>query len=81
MNHVFPFFIATSPTKGSEQYVRLATDPALAKVSGAYFASGKETKDGGSPLSLDQGVQKRINDLAETWASPFLRSRQGERRA
>ena len=61
--------------RGSQQYVRLAADPALANVSGRYFVSGKENKEGGSPLSLDPAVQKRINDAAEAWATPFLRSR------
>jgi hypothetical protein len=26
-------------------------------------------------LSLDPGVQKRIDDAAEAWAGPFLRGR------
>jgi retinol dehydrogenase-14 len=73
MNHVFPFFLAAGKVQGSEQYVRLAADPTLENVSGAYFASGKEKKDGGSSLSLDPTVQKLINDVAEAWAQPFLR--------
>ena len=59
--------------RGSQQYVRLAADPALATVSGTYFVSGKEKKEGTSPLSLDPAVQKRIDDAAEAWAAPFLR--------
>src|SRR5207244_2581731 len=56
----------------SEQYVRLATDPALAKVSGMYFVCGKEKPEGSSALSLDPAVQERIDDAAEAWAAPFL---------
>jgi NAD(P)-dependent dehydrogenase (short-subunit alcohol dehydrogenase family) len=72
MNHVFPFFVAVGPERGSAQYVRLAADPELASVSGRYFVSGKEKQEGSSPLSLDPAVQKRIEDVAEAWARPFL---------
>jgi NAD(P)-dependent dehydrogenase (short-subunit alcohol dehydrogenase family) len=72
MNHVFPFFIATGTEKGAEQYVRLAADPALANVSGRYFAKGQEMQENASPLTLDRLVQKRIEDTAEAWAAPFL---------
>ena len=75
MNHVAPFFLAIPTERGSEQYVRLAADPTLVQVSGRYFVSGKEKKEGGSPLSLDPVVQKGINDAAEAWAAPFLRGR------
>jgi len=72
---VIPFFAAAGMQRGSEQYVRLAADPTLAGASGTYFVSGKETKQSSSPLSLDPAVQKRINDAAEAWATPFLHSR------
>src|SRR5262249_37636173 len=75
MNHVFPFFVAVGMERGSEQYVRLAADPALATVSGMYFVSGKEKKASSSPLSLDPAVQKRIDDVAEAWAAPCLPAR------
>jgi NAD(P)-dependent dehydrogenase (short-subunit alcohol dehydrogenase family) len=75
MSHVIPFVAATGMHRGSLQYVRLAADPALATVSGTYFVSGKEKKEGSSPLSLDPAMQKRINDAAEAWATPFLRGR------
>lgn len=75
MSYVIPFFVAVGMERGSQQYVRLAADPALANVSGVYFVSGKEKKEGSSPLSLDPAVQKRINDGAEAWATPFLRGR------
>jgi hypothetical protein len=39
-----------------------------------YFVSGKERKEGSSPLTLDPAVQKRINGAAEAWATPFLRN-------
>ena len=55
--------------------MRLAADPTLANVSGAYFVSGKEKKQGSSPLALDPAVQQRINDAAEAWATPFLPAR------
>jgi len=72
MSHVIPFFAAAGMAKGSEQYVRLAADPALAGVSGRYFVSGREKSRGSSPLSLDPAVRKRIDDAAEEWAAPFL---------
>ena len=75
MSHVIPFFAAAGMHRGSRQYVRLAADPALATVSGTYFVSGKEKKEGSSPLSLDPAMQQRINDAAEAWATPFLRGR------
>jgi NAD(P)-dependent dehydrogenase (short-subunit alcohol dehydrogenase family) len=75
MSHVIPFFGAVGMERGSQQYVRLAADPMLTNVSGAYFVSGKEKKEGSSPLSLDPAVQQRINDAAETWAAPFLPAR------
>ena len=69
MSDVIPFFVAAGMERGSEQYVRLAADPALVQVSGMYFVSGKEKKEGSSPLSLDPVVQQRINDAAEAWAA------------
>jgi NAD(P)-dependent dehydrogenase (short-subunit alcohol dehydrogenase family) len=72
MSHVIPFFVAAGMETGAKQYVRLAADPALASVSGRYFVSGKEKKQGSSPLTLDPGVQERIDDAAEEWAAPFL---------
>ena len=76
MNHVFPFFVAVGPQRGAEQYVRLAADPALVNVSGTYFVSGKEKKEGSSLLSLDPAVQKRVDDVAEAWAAQFLPAHQ-----
>ena len=78
MNHVFPFFLAVGKERGSEQYVRLATDPLLQNISGAYFVSGKENKEGGSPLARDPAIQQLVNDVAETWAEPFLRHHRNE---
>ena len=66
MSRVIPFFAAAGMQKGSQQYVRRAADPTLASLSGTYFVSGKEKKQGSSPLSLDPAVQKRIDDAA--WA-------------
>ena len=74
MSSVIPFFIAAGMEKGSKQYVRLAADPSLAMVSGAYFVSGKQKRQGSSPLTLDPAVQRRIGDAAEAWAAPFLAS-------
>jgi NAD(P)-dependent dehydrogenase (short-subunit alcohol dehydrogenase family) len=76
MTHVIPFFVAASMERGAEQYVRLATDPALTHVSGMYFVQGKEKKEGSSPLTLDPIVQQRIEGVAEAWAAPFLRGRE-----
>jgi NAD(P)-dependent dehydrogenase (short-subunit alcohol dehydrogenase family) len=75
MSHVIPFFVAAGMQRGSQQYVRLAADPALATASGTYFVSGKEKKQSSSPLTLDPAIQQRIDDAAEAWATPFLRAR------
>jgi hypothetical protein len=37
--------------------------------------TGQGNNEGSSPLSLDPAVQKRIDDAAESWATPFLRCR------
>jgi NAD(P)-dependent dehydrogenase (short-subunit alcohol dehydrogenase family) len=76
MNHLIPFFVAKSMARGSQQYLRLATDPELANVSGVYFVSGSEKNESRSPLSLDPAVQKHIDDVAEEWAAPYLESAQ-----
>ena len=75
MSHVIPFFAAAGMQRGSQQYVRLAADPALADASGMYFVRGREKRQGSSPLSLDPAIQQRINDAAEAWATPFLPGR------
>ena len=75
MSHVIPFLVAAGMQRGSQQYVRLAADPALANVTGTYFVSGKEKKQDSSLISLDPAVQKRIDDAAEVWAAPFLPGR------
>jgi NAD(P)-dependent dehydrogenase (short-subunit alcohol dehydrogenase family) len=75
MSHVIPFFVAAGMEKGSKQYVRLAADPDLARVSGRYFVRGQEKNHGSSPLSLDPAVQERIDAAAEAWAAPFLRGK------
>lgn len=72
LTRIGPLFLAVGQERALEQYVRLATDPALTNVSGMYFVSGKEKMEDSSPLSLDPAVQKRINDAAEAWAAPFL---------
>jgi hypothetical protein len=41
MSHVTPFFVSAGMQRGSQQYVRLAADPALADASGMYFVRGK----------------------------------------
>jgi hypothetical protein len=38
MSRLVPLFAAVDPRRVSEQYVRLATDPALANVSGTYLS-------------------------------------------
>jgi len=75
MNHVIPFFVAVGRERGAEQYVRLAADPQLARVSGRYFVSGREKNQDSSRLSLDPALQQQIEDVAERWAEPFLRDR------
>jgi len=73
MNHVIPFFVAAGMERGSEQYVRLAADPALASASGRYFVQGEEENERSSPLTRDPAVREQIVDVAEAWAAPFLR--------
>jgi len=73
MSRLVPFFVAADPRRAAEQYVRLATDPGLAAVTGMYFVSGKEKPDASSALSRDPAIQKSIIDAAEAWAAPFLR--------
>jgi NAD(P)-dependent dehydrogenase (short-subunit alcohol dehydrogenase family) len=75
MSHVIPFFIAAGMEKGSRQYVRLAADPALANVSGAYFVKGEPKDNSGSSLTHDPAIQSRIDEAAEAWAAPYLASR------
>ena len=71
MSHAIPLFAAAAMQRGSQQHVRLAAGPALADASGRYVPSGKDKKQNSSPLSPDPAVQKRINDTAEAWATPF----------
>jgi hypothetical protein len=73
MSRVIPFFAAVDPERESDQYVRLATDPALANVSGMYFVGGKEKPEDSSSLSLDPGVRECIDEAAKGWAAPFVR--------
>lgn len=75
MSHVVPFFAADGTERGSQQYVCLAADPALAAVSGAYFVRGRRENRASSPLSLNPAIQQRIDEAAEAWAAPFLRGR------
>ena len=75
MSHVIPFFATAGMQRGSQQYVRLAADPALAGTSGMYFVRGKEKQQASSPLSLDPAIHQGIDDTAEAWAAPFLHSR------
>jgi NAD(P)-dependent dehydrogenase (short-subunit alcohol dehydrogenase family) len=42
MCHVIPFFVAAGMARGSQQYVRLAADPALADASGRYFVRARK---------------------------------------
>jgi hypothetical protein len=72
MSRLVPFFAAADPKHASEHFVRLATDPVLANVSGMYFTCGKEKPEDSSLLSLDPAMQERIDEAAEAWAAPFL---------
>lgn len=75
MSHVIPLLIAAGMEKGSRQYVRLAADPTLAKVSGAYFVKGEPKDNSGSPLTHDSAIRSRIEEAAEAWAAPYLATR------
>jgi hypothetical protein len=68
MSCLVPLFAAVDPRRASEHYVRLATDPALANVSGKYSVSGRAKPEASSPLASDPAVQERIEEAAAAWA-------------
>lgn len=72
MSTFIPTLAADSMERGSQQYVRLASDPDLANVSGTYFVRGQEKPEKATSKALDPAVQKQVIDLAEAWAAPFL---------
>ena len=49
MSHLVLFYASADAGRASEYYVRLATDPALANVSGAYFVSGRAKPEASAP--------------------------------
>jgi retinol dehydrogenase 12 len=55
-----PFMI--SAERGAQPLIKLASDPALAAVSGRYFLKEKETRS--SPLSYDTEVARRLWDTS-----------------
>jgi hypothetical protein len=65
MNHVIPFFVAAGKERGSEQYVRLATDPTLADVSGMYFVSGPRPRDTGANRGSGRGLGRAVPAVGE----------------
>ncbi|HWI61893.1 MAG TPA: SDR family oxidoreductase [Symbiobacteriaceae bacterium] len=52
-----------SPEKGAETSVYLAADPAVAAISGRYFAGSRERRS--SRASYDQALARRLWDLSE----------------
>ncbi|MEZ4340128.1 MAG: SDR family NAD(P)-dependent oxidoreductase [Sandaracinaceae bacterium] len=55
-------FAIKTPEQGARTSVRVASDPALAGVSGRYFANAKEAKP--SPVVHDEALAKRLWDLS-----------------
>ncbi len=58
---VRPFL--TTPAKGAETSIHLASSPEVADVSGAYFAKSKPTHS--SKRSLDVAVQEKLWAVSE----------------
>ena len=55
-----PFF--RTPAQGAATSIRVATDPALASVSGRYFANAREKRS--SRASYDEAVARRLWDVS-----------------
>jgi NAD(P)-dependent dehydrogenase (short-subunit alcohol dehydrogenase family) len=53
-----------TPAEGAKSATRLATDPALAGVTGRYFS--RATESGTPPVSHDPGTQRRLLALSRT---------------
>jgi NAD(P)-dependent dehydrogenase (short-subunit alcohol dehydrogenase family) len=51
-----------TPAQGAATSIRVATDPALAAVTGAYFANGKQKRS--SRASLDEAVARRLWEVS-----------------
>ena len=58
---------AITPEQGADTAVYLASDPAVANVSGKYFAKRKEERT--STLSYDQAAQERLWQVSEQMTS------------
>lgn len=54
---------AITPERGADTVIYLASDPAVAKVSGKYFAKRKEQRT--SAASYDQAAQERLWQVSE----------------
>ena len=63
-------FSATTPEKGAETSVYLATSPEVAGVSGRYFANKKV--DRANPIADDESSQERLWRLSEERLSRWL---------
>ena len=59
-----------SPAQGAAPVVLLASDPALASTSGAYFHGRKATRSGAA--TYDVALQERLWDLSVEMAGPWL---------
>ena len=63
-------FFATTPQKGAETSVYLATSPAVAGVSGEYFANKKVAR--ANPIAYDENSQERLWRLSEERLARWL---------
>jgi NAD(P)-dependent dehydrogenase (short-subunit alcohol dehydrogenase family) len=68
-----PFF--RSPERGAETSVYLATDPAVANVSGRYFAKCREARP--SAAASDVAVARRLWEVSERLTRPTPQSASG----
>lgn len=64
------FFSASTPEKGAETSVYLATSPDVAGVSGAYFSN--EKVDRANPIAYDETSQQRLWRLSEERLARWL---------
>ncbi len=63
-------FVATTPEKGAETGVYLATSPEVEGVNGQYFANKKVSR--ANPIAYDVGSQERLWRLSEERLSWWL---------
>ncbi|GHO47010.1 SDR family oxidoreductase [Ktedonospora formicarum] len=66
----FNNLVGTSPEKGAQTTLYLATSPEVEGVNGKYFSKSKETPS--SKLSYDVAVRKRLWQVSEELLQPYV---------